>query len=86
MADNRKYQYSKESVSKRAEFDIIKKLVRRRSKVIDLGSGDGTLLKILKDKKKVNGVGVEISPSGVSAAKRKGIKLVKSAHLDRTTI
>lgn len=74
MNDNRKYKYSKESVSKRAEFDQIVKWIKKGSKIIDLGSGDGTLLKILKDEKKTKGVGVEISKSGVESAKKKGIK------------
>jgi methionine biosynthesis protein MetW len=76
MNDNRNYQYSNDSTSKRPEFGIIKGWIKKDSTVIDLGSGDGTLLKILEDKKKIKGIGVEMSPSGVKAAKRKGIKSI----------
>ncbi len=74
MNDNRNYKYTKSSLSKRTEYSIISGWIKKNSKVIDLGSGDGTLLKILIDEKKVNGMGIEISPSGVSIAKKKGIK------------
>jgi len=76
MNDNRNYKYSENSLSKRDEFEAIIKLVKKGSSVVDLGSGDGTLLKILEGRKKVRGLGVEISPSGVRAAKKKGIKSI----------
>lgn len=74
MNDNRDYIYSVNSTTKRLEFGIIEKWIENGSKVVDLGSGDGTLLKILKDQKETKGIGIEISPSGVEAAKKKGIK------------
>lgn len=76
MNDNRNYIYSENSLSKRNEFQSIIKWINKNSRVVDLGSGDGTLLKILKEKKNTDGLGVEISPSGVMAAKKKGIKSV----------
>jgi methionine biosynthesis protein MetW len=74
MTDNRNYIYSANSVSKRGEFEVILKWIEAESSVVDLGSGDGTLLKLLKDKKKTKGEGIEISPSGVKVAKKKGIR------------
>jgi len=74
MNDNRNYKYVINSTSKRAEFGVIAKLVKKGSSVVDLGMGDGTLLKILKDRKGVKGLGIEISPSGVRAAKKKGVE------------
>jgi methionine biosynthesis protein MetW len=76
MNDNRNYRYTENSATKRTEFGAVTKLIQRGSKIIDLGSGDGTLLKILKDRKKTKGLGVEISSSGVRAAKKKGIKSI----------
>lgn len=77
MNDNRSYKYSQNSISKRSEYSAIVKWIKKGSSVVDLGSGDGTLLKILKDKKKTKGLGVEISRSGVVAAKKKGIKSIQ---------
>lgn len=77
MNDNRNYVYSQNSVSKRVEFKVITKWIKRESKVIDLGSGDGTLLKILKDLKQVEGLGIEISPTGIKATEKKGVKSIQ---------
>jgi len=74
MKDNRKYKYSSKSESKRSEFAIIINWVEKNSSVVDLGSGDGTLLKQLKDKKNVKGIGIEISQSSVDSARKKGVK------------
>lgn len=82
MNDNRSYIYSEtavineKAIAHRQDFKVIEKWIRRGSKVIDLGSGDGTLLKILKDKKKIDGIGIEVSPSGVKSAKKKGIRSI----------
>jgi methionine biosynthesis protein MetW len=76
MNDNRNYIYIESSVSKRKEYVTILKWIKKGTNVIDLGSGDGTLLKILKVQKKTMGVGIEISASGVEAAKKKGIKTI----------
>jgi len=81
MNDNRKYKYNSKSESKRTEFTIIVNWIKKGSSVVDLGSGDGTLLKILKDNKKTDSFGIEIAPSGVTAAKKKGIK-TKAGRID----
>lgn len=52
---------------------MIKKIIPEGSKVIDLGCGDGTLLQLLRGKK-INGEGIDISPTGVSSTRKKGIK------------
>lgn len=76
MNDNRNYRYDIDSVSKRAEFDVIVSWVKNDSNVIDLGSGDGTLLKLLKDRKNIKASGIEITKSGVISARKKGIKSI----------
>ena len=43
----------------RPDFDVISKLVTSNSNVLDLGCGDGSLIKYLKEKKNVFGYGVE---------------------------
>lgn len=79
MKDNRDYKYKINSSTNRVEYDVILKIIKKGSSVIDLGSGDGTLLKLLKDKKNTKGIGVEVAASGVVATKRKGIKAIVGA-------
>jgi methionine biosynthesis protein MetW len=73
MNDNRNYKFSPTSFSKRAEYPTIAQWIPRGSKVIDLGCGDGSLLALLKERG-VEGEGIEITPSGVAASRRKGVK------------
>ena len=76
MNDNRNYKFTANSNIKRKEFEAIIKIIPPKSRVVDLGCGDGMLAKLLIG----NGVdceGVEISQSGVSSAKRKGVKVIK---------
>ena len=58
---------------KRIGYDIIVDEIKNKSKVLDLGCGDGVLLERLKNEKKVNGFGVEISEEGVSSCLEKGL-------------
>lgn len=74
MNDNRRYQFALGSVAHRDEYPVIASLIKAGSRVIDLGSGDGSLLKLLKDSKSVKGEGREISQSGVKASLYKKIK------------
>ena len=55
---------------KRLDFIKISEWVDPKTKVLDLGCADGTLLKFLKQKKNINGYGIEIDPSNIE----KGIK------------
>ena len=71
--DNRNYKYSLDSKADREEFNLISLWVKKGDKVIDLGCGDGSQLKMLKDKG-ANVYGIEISKSGVKACLRKGVK------------
>lgn len=71
--DNRNYKFQTNSTSNRDEYAIIANWIPKGSSVIDLGSGDGSLLALLKAKG-ADGEGVEIAESGVEATKKKGIK------------
>ena len=57
----------------RAIFEIIKP----NSKVLDLGCGDGLLLKELVLKKKVNGLGIEISIEKIKSCLNSGISVIQ---------
>jgi methionine biosynthesis protein MetW len=50
-------------------------------KVLDLGCGDGTLLRYLIDARQITGRGVELSEPGVLACVRKGLS-VRQGNLD----
>lgn len=82
--DNRNYKYDLKSYAIRDEYRLISQWVKKGSKVIDLGCGEGSLLKFLKTEKKVKGVGIEISKSGVEACKLKGINVIRGS-IDQKT-
>ncbi len=48
-------------------------IVEENSTVLDLGSGDGTLLKMLKDKKNIQGKGIEIDENSVIESIQNGV-------------
>lgn len=48
-------------------------IVEENSTVLDLGSGDGTLLKLLKEKKNVRGKGIEIDENSVIKSIQNGV-------------
>lgn len=54
-------------------YDLVLKEIPEKSKVLDLGCGDGVLLEMLQEKKQVKGYGVEISEEGVSLCLEKGL-------------
>lgn len=65
-------------VSDRFDFDVIAGWIAPGERVLDLGCGDGTLLKSLRDRKSVRGYGVEISPEDVTACIKNGINVIQS--------
>jgi methionine biosynthesis protein MetW len=48
------------------------------SKVLDLGCGDGSLLRYLKETKKTTGYGVEIDDENILACIRNGVNVIQS--------
>src|SRR5690625_5593431 len=47
------------------------------SRVLDLGCGDGTFLKHLRDTKQVHGYGLEIGPEQINACIEKGLNVIE---------
>ncbi len=57
----------------RRDYEFIVETVPRGARVLDLGSGEGTLLKMLVDRKGVRGTGIEIVEERVYEAVAKGL-------------
>lgn len=64
-------------MSERKDLKTIFKIIKPKSKVLDLGCGDGLLLKELISNKKVNGVGIEISIDNIKACLNNGISVIQ---------
>lgn len=62
----------------RPDFDVIASWIKAGEKVLDLGCGDGVLLRHLVEARGVRGYGVEISPAKVLASVKNGINVVQS--------
>lgn len=58
-------------------YSIITEIIESSSKVLDLGCGSGGLLKLLKDKKQVQGIGVEINQDNVIKCIEKGLSVIQ---------
>ena len=58
-------------------YNIICELVEDGSNVLDLGCGDGTLLKMLHDRKHTFGRGIEINQEKVIKAINKGLSVIQ---------
>lgn len=65
----------------RFDFQIILNMIKENSKVLDLGCGDGELLRILKEHKNVKGVGIENDERMIYACVSKGVT-VEHADID----
>ena len=59
------------------EFKIISTLIKKECHVLDIGCGDGILMEYLKDEKKVNIRGIEISKSKVQNCIAKGLTVIE---------
>ena len=66
----------------RPDFDLIAAWIQPGHRVLDLGCGDGTLLKHLIDTRGVQGWGVEIEDANILAAIRNGINVIQG-NLER---
>ncbi len=66
----------------RHDFQIIADWVEPNSRVIDLGCGNGSLLKHLQDSKNVSGYGVELSPEMIDQCIDNDINVIQT-NLDQ---
>jgi len=61
----------------RVDLVVIADMVKRASRVLDVGSGDGELLRLLSETRGVDGRGIEISREGVNRCVAKGLAVIQ---------
>jgi methionine biosynthesis protein MetW len=66
------------TLSGRSDFEAIAAWVKPDSGVLDLGCGDGLLLRYLRQGRSVRGYGVDISDENVLACVRNGVSVIQS--------
>ena len=59
------------------EFRIIADLIKENTRVLDVGCGDGTLMKFLKENKNIDARGFEISKNKVQNCIGKGLSVIE---------
>lgn len=64
--------------SLRRDLEIISRWIRPGSRVLDLGCGDGTLLKYLGETRQVTGYGLEIDPANIALCVSAGINVIQT--------
>lgn len=58
-------------------YELIATLIPERSRVLDLGCGDGELLALLIARKRIHGLGVEINEANVHACIARGLSVLQ---------
>ena len=66
----------------RIDLNEIQHWIPQQSRILDLGCGDGTLLKYLIDTKQVQAYGLEIDPEQINICIDKGLNVIEQ-NLDR---
>lgn len=61
----------------RVDLVLIANMVERGAKVLDVGCGDGVLLRLLADTRDVDGRGIEISREGVNECVAQGLAVIQ---------
>ncbi len=62
----------------RADLAIIAEWIKPGSSILDLGCGDGTLLKHLRDKSQVKGIGLEIDEQNIESCINEKLNIIQS--------
>lgn len=65
-----------EQKKNRLDYRLIVRLIEKESKVLDLGCGKGTLLTLLRDKRSIDGRGIEIRHERVQKCVEQGLSVL----------
>lgn len=66
----------------RNDLDIIIDWIEPNSRVLDLGCGDGSLLRQLKEEKQTTGYGIELNPKSIPKCIANGVNVIQT-NLDK---
>lgn len=61
----------------RLDLTLLQEWIQPNSRVLDLGCGDGWLLRALRDNRQVDGLGVEIDPEQINRCLRRGLNVIE---------
>lgn len=61
----------------RIDLAVVAGLIRPGAKVLDVGCGDGLLLELLQEDKKIDGRGMELSQRGVNECVTRGLSVIQ---------
>jgi methionine biosynthesis protein MetW len=61
----------------RVDLLLIAEMVKPGARVLDIGCGDGTLLRLLAEKRGVDGRGIELSQAGVNSCVAQGLSVIQ---------
>jgi methionine biosynthesis protein MetW len=59
------------------EFKVIANIIEKNKRVLDVGCGDGTLMRFLKDNKNIDCRGMEISKNKIQKCIQKGLTVIE---------
>jgi methionine biosynthesis protein MetW len=65
------------AIPARVDLLLVADMVEPHSRVLDVGCGDGTLLRLLAQEKGVDGRGIELSQHGVNDCVAKGLSVIQ---------
>ena len=78
MNDINATKIARTSSGARVDLVLVSEMVARGAKVLDVGCGDGELLRLLDESREVDGRGIELSREGVNECVAKGLAVISA--------